>query len=210
MEQAAQSAPSSAPDHREAKREVFQLVKLVLCLLLVLMAVRMFVMESWPVQGPSMAPTLQNRERILVLKLPVLLSHLPFFGWVKPVEPGDLVVFETNEVVKKRLVKRVVAMGPQPSRVVEASDGGNHGVQVRFDRGTVYINNRKLSEPYLEPSERESSGVNQVTLGSGEYYVLGDNRSVSKDSRILGPVIESQIVGRAVLRFWPLSKFSFL
>jgi signal peptidase I len=204
------TANTAPPIGQEVKRETFHLVRLVLGALLVLVGLRVFVMESWPVQGPSMVPTLHDSERILVLKFPVLLSHLPFFGWMKPVEPGDLVVFETREAVKKRLVKRVLAAGPAASRVVEASVGGHHGVQVKYDHGTVYVNNRRVEEPYLDPSERRTADEHVATLGSGEYYVLGDNRSISRDSRILGPVKEEQIIGRAVLRFWPLSKFALL
>jgi type IV secretory pathway protease TraF len=118
----------------------------------------------------------------------------------------------------KRYIKRVIAQGPPLSsdNTVDAKEvhkdrPAPDSVQVIFDEGTVYVNNRKLDEPYLVEEEKRSPDVREpVYLGAGEYYVLGDHRSVSKDSRNFEAVSEKQIIGRAVLRIWPLSSFGFL
>jgi signal peptidase I len=97
------------------------------------------------------------------------------------------------------------------AREVHKDQASPDSVKVIFDRGSVYVNNRKLDEPYLVTEEQRSSDVREpVYLDAGEYYVLGDHRSVSKDSRSFEAVEEGQIIGRAVLRIWPLSSFGLL
>jgi signal peptidase I len=200
------------PGTREAlHREIGQFIKLVLGILLVLVLGKSFVLETSPVHGPSMEPTFYANERILVYKLPVMLKRLPFLHGLDPLEEGDFVVFRSEEEAGKRYIKRLIAKGPARSaeRGVQAQtiEDPRLGVQVRFDRGAVYVNNRRIEEPYLQPGEQVSPDVNDAVLEPGTYYVLGDHRSVSKDSRRIGPVDDRQIVGKAVWRIWPLSKF---
>jgi signal peptidase I len=107
---------------------------------------------------------------------------------------GDIVVFATppqlHDPSVKDLVKRVIGL---PGDVISSSGG------------RVLINGRPLAEPWLAPGV-VTTGIRTQTVPAGEYFVMGDNRSDSEDSRVFGPISRSSIVGRVVLRIWPLSR----
>ncbi len=222
MEPNEQEAPSpveaeSPPDRQELKREVLDFVKLVVWFLIIFLGLREFVIEGYEVQGESMEPSLSNNERILVFKLPHQLSKLSLFRGIDAIHSGDIVVFESPDNKDKRYVKRVIAMGPKKrsGRMVGAEGPEGAGdpvgeVLVTFERGEVFVNNRKLEETYVAPGARRSQEHQTLYLGQGEYYVLGDNRNVSKDSRSFDAISDEAIIGRAVIRFWPPSEISFL
>jgi signal peptidase I len=210
--------PDPSPDElgragQEIKAEVIKFAKLLGLFLVVFLLLRGLIVEWVPVNGPSMLPNLQDGDRILVYKLPQTLRGLPFMGDFGKFEAGDVVVFDSPED-RRRYVKRVIASGPElpQPHVANAMATGNDGSEtlVRFEEGAVYVNNRRLEEPWIADPERQAQGRDQVSLASGQYYVLGDNRPVSKDSRRIGPVEQEAIIGRAVLRFWPLSRFGSL
>ena len=184
--------------------------------LVVFLVLRTYVIEGYEVQGPSMSPSLQNNERILVFKLPHILSKFELFSGIKAIAPGDIVVFNSPGNPRKRYVKRVIALGP-PSGSGKTVSAGTEGmseregtVSVHFDKGVVYVNNRKLAEDYLHADARVSADTQKLILGPGEFYVLGDNRTVSKDSRSFKAIHDDMIIGKAILRFWPPKKFSLL
>jgi signal peptidase I len=187
---------------------------MVAVFLVMFWVLKTYVIEGYEVQGPSMHPTIANRERILVFKLPQTLARLPFFPAYQPIAPGDIVVFDSNDAASKRYIKRVIAAGAPLLRGNTVAARGLEPerpvVQVRFDRGTVYVNDRRLEEHYLMPDDLLSRDRDRAQLGPGEFYVLGDNRGESKDSRSFGPIGESQIIGEALLRFWPPGKIGLL
>lgn len=196
------------------KTEFVELIKMVVWFLLLFFMLKSFVIEGYEVQGPSMEPTLWNNERILVFKLPHRLSRmLPGY---QPIKPGDIVVFDRPEDAGKRYVKRVIAEGAprQHGNKVDAQerdDSGAPAVSLRIENGKVFVDNHRVEESYLPASVEESfDDSDRADLKPGEYYVMGDHRSVSKDSRVIGPVDDDRVIGKAVLRFWPLSRFGLL
>jgi signal peptidase I len=206
-------ADPTPSDKHELRREILDFVKLVAWFLIIFLGLRAYVVEGYEVQGESMEPTLDNNERILVLKLPHQLAQWGIFGGINAIEAGDVVVFDSPDSAGKRYVKRVIAMGPRPKgngQAAHAATEPSQQIQVVYDRGDVYVNNRKLDEPYLPESSRITHDKQEVSVGAGEYYVLGDNRAVSKDSRSFEAVNDNAIIGKAVLRFWPPSKISLI
>lgn len=208
-------APRQEQTRQDARREFIDLIKLALVFLVVFWVMKSFVIEGYEVQGDSMAPTLEDRDRILVFKLPHQLSRLPVFDRMPPFRPSDMIVFDGEG--GKRYIKRIVALNPGlPVGVADATDhqavgAGQHEVKVEFDHGVVRVNNWQIDESaYLPETARTDRDHDVRMLLPGEYYVMGDHRQVSRDSRSFGPINDAQIVGRAVLRFWPLHKFGLL
>lgn len=201
---------------QEVKREIFEFLKLVAWFLVLFFVLRTYVIEGYEVQGPSMMPTLEDRERILVLKLPHILSHFSLFSSIRAVGAGDIVVFKSPDDGRKRYVKRVIAKGPKRRRgkTVEAepdslSNAPEETVSVRMEGNAIYVNNRRISEDY-DITRAHGRDELYEELGPGDCFVLGDNRRVSKDSRSFGPVDEEDIIGKAVLRFWPLGRLGLI
>ena len=217
-----ESPQAAEPDYsrraQEAKREILEFGKMVVWFLILFFALRYFVVEGYEVQGPSMEPSLVNNERILVLKLPHFLSQFSPFEKLNPIKEGDIVVFESPNDHQKRYVKRVIARG-EGRRPTNVADAGQHDgarfpadtVQVRVEDGEVYVNNRRVMEDYVKEAARPGPNFHdEVALYPGSYYVLGDNRNVSKDSRSFGPIDDNRIIGRAILRVWPPSRIGLI
>ena len=215
---AAEPAANLKPgDKQELKSELIDFVKLVVWFLIIFLALRAYVIEGYEVQGESMEPNLRNKERILVLKLPHILSQFSLFSGIKAIEQGDIVVFDSPDSPRKRYVKRVIAIGPDGPKGGTVDAGSedtpaapSRAVRVQYEFGKVYVDNHLLDESYLPPEAKQSAVTQELWLGPGEVYVLGDNRRLSKDSRSFNAINDDTVIGKAVLRFWPLSKFSFL
>jgi signal peptidase I len=172
------------------KRLLFEWVPIVVVAVGAAVAINHFVISSYYIPSGSMKPTLQVGDRIVVNKLSYD-AH--------PIHRDDIVVFatppaDTGDPTIKDLVKRVIGL---PGEVISSS--GGH----------VLINAHVLSEPYL-PAGTVTDGIRPTRIPPNEYYVMGDNRTDSKDSRFFGPIHGSLVVGRAVLRFWPLSQIGLL
>lgn len=150
---------------------------------------RTFVIQQYYISGPSMKETLHQDERIIVNKLSYRFGSVHRF---------DVVVFDRMNQEHDDLVKRVIGL---PGDTVEIQDC------------LVLVNGEALDEPYLSDDDKincGSSDMHLVSLARGTYFVMGDNRSESLDSRAFGPILESSIVGRATVRVWPLSSFGGL
>lgn len=185
--------------------ESLETILLALAVFLVLQA----SVQNFRVEGISMDPTLNNGQYLLVNKL--VYEPVPFRSlkaadgrtssggqrWVFPFhapQQGDVIVFhEANNPEGNDFVKRVIGV---PGDIVE----------IQF--GTVYVNGILLDEPYLV--KRDTSSLAPVVVQVGHYFVLGDNRPVSYDSRELGPIPQETIVGKAWFSYWPLSKIDIL
>ena len=161
--------------------------------------------QNFRVQGESMDPTLVNQQHLLVSKLAyaVLPTQTALAATVgvpddaayvfNPPQRGDIVVFHLADRQGADLVKRVVGL---PGETVEMRDG------------RVYIDSELLEEPYLRGFD--DSNEEPVLVQEGHYYVLGDNRGVSFDSRSMGPIDQAHIIGKAWISYWPLDRLSVL
>jgi signal peptidase I len=167
---------------------------IVICLIVVLFF-RGYVAEANYIPSESMEPTLMISDRIIVDKLSK--------NW-RTLERGDIVVFHPPQQLDTgdRWIKRVI---------------GLPGETVAVNMGKVYINGRRLDEPYImevphysyEPIELKADDPN-TKENEGEYFLLGDNRDNSKDSHVWGSCPGNRIIGRAIFRYWPLNKFGNL
>jgi signal peptidase I len=146
----------------------------------------LFLYQPVKVEGTSMMPGLINQERIFINK---------FVYRFYPVERGDTVVFQFPLDTSKSYIKRVIGMP---------------GDTVTVDRGAVIVNGRTLNEPYVPEEMRDLHSAKTVTLASDEYYVMGDHRNSSNDSRSWGPVERKFIYGKAVFVYWPLDRLGLL
>ena len=188
-------APESPPDVDTVKlkggsgaRVAFEWIGLVVLALLIALLIKTFLFQAFFIPSESMMPTLQVHDRVLVNKLSYKLHD---------VHRGDIVVFKApkgSDPGIDDLVKRVIGL---PHETVSA-----HG-------GHIYIDGEELSESYL-PKGVETTDFSPVTLGPDHYFVMGDNRDNSKDSRVFGPIEKKDIVGRVFFRIWPLSRLGFM
>ena len=158
-----------------------------------------FVVQPVKVEGTSMLPRLHDGERIFVNKFLYQLDNWPTerFSVGRPIERGDIVVFWYPRDPSKSFIKRVI---------------GLPGETVRIDReGHVFINGKQLDEPYLS-EEFTAAPQREITRRVKEhrYFVMGDNRDHSNDSRQWGLVPEKYIYGRAWFRYWPLGEVGLL
>jgi len=212
---------TSAPQETEKNTgdsvlsEITAFIKLLLLFVFCVWFIHSFIIEGYEVWGPSMRDTLNEGDRILVFKLPCTLKRFPLLPERWKIHEGDIIIFEGKGEDDRRYVKRVIAMVPSDSssRIVSASENISHEVpqkKVEYSKNRVYVNNNLLEEPYLDSHFKDSDEEDMVFLHPGEYYVLGDNRRISKDSRYFGPITEDQIIGKAVFRFWPLNKIGWL
>ena len=155
------------------------LAVLAVSLLSVFGVVRPFLVEPFLIPSPSMSPTLQPGDRVLTAKPAYLLA--------KPGR-GDLAVFDDGSGA---VIKRVVGLS---------------GDVVSVEDGVLVVNGEPVREPYVDYASTDSSFFGPETVPEGRVFVMGDNRSNSRDSRTMGPVPEEDLIGRAVLRFWPLER----
>ena len=141
-----------------------------------------FVAQPVRVQGASMQPRIEDNERILVNK---------FIYRFQGVERGDVVVFYYPRDPSVSYIKRVI---------------GLPGDRVEIREGSVYVNAEPIQEPYLLPDYRDHYDMSETTVERGHYFVMGDHRSSSMDSRSFGSVPEKYIYGKAAFCVWPIAK----
>lgn len=138
-----------------------------------------YVVSAFLIEGDSMRPLLREQERVLISKLAVRRGHLRRF---------DLVVFFKPDEPDKSLIKRVIGM---PGEVIEIRGG------------QVLVNDRPLEQPFADSAAPPADDMEALLIPRGTYFVMGDNRQVSFDSRLFGPVPQKYIYGKAFFRYWP-------
>ncbi|MDQ0226997.1 signal peptidase I [Metabacillus niabensis] len=175
-----------------SKSKIWEWTKAIVFALGLALIIRFFIFEPYVVEGSSMDPTLKDGDRLFVNKT------LKYIGEIKK---GDIVIIDGKEE-NIRYVKRII---------------GLPGDKVSAEQGEVYVNGKKISEPYLAANEEEAeemgllltSDFEEIEVPEDKYFVMGDNRLDSMDSRNgLGLIESDRILGKSEFIFFPLSHFS--
>jgi signal peptidase I len=145
-----------------------------------------FLYQPVKVEGVSMMPGLEDQERIFVNKF--------VYRW-EPIERGDIIVFRYPRDTSKSYIKRVIGVA---------------GDRVRIVNGQVYVNGEALDEDYVPSDYADGRSYSELVVPRNSYFVLGDHRTMSSDSREFGPVNERYIYGKAVFGYWPMEKLGRL
>lgn len=172
---------------QEALAFIWETIKVVIISLAIIIPIRYFLVQPFFVKGASMESTFDDGDYILIDEIS--------YRFKEP-QRGDIVVFRYPEDTTQFFIKRIIGL---PSDTVEIKD----------DKVTVYDKQHTkgfvLNEPYLS-SDQQTQGNMRIKLDSNDYFVLGDNRLRSSDSRRWGPVNRSLITGRVFFRAWPIAK----
>ena len=140
-----------------------------------------FLFLAYRIGNTSMLPTISPGDLILIKLKP------------RSIKRGDVIVIKPHSVEKAHQIKRIIGMP---------------GDEILIDKGAIVVNNHLITETYLKgrPVTVFSDDSRKWSLGKNDYFVMGDNRIISKDSRTQGPISEQQIIGKAIYRLWPLGK----
>jgi signal peptidase I len=145
-----------------------------------------FLYQPVKVEGTSMLPGLEDQERIFVNKF--------VYRW-EPIQRGDIVVFRYPRDPSKSYIKRVIGIA---------------GDRIRIENGQVYVNGNVLDEDYVPSDYADARSYAEMVVPANSYFVLGDHRTMSDDSRDFGSVNERFIYGKAVFGYWPMEKLGRL
>ena len=141
-----------------------------------------FLYQPVKVEGTSMLPELQDQERLFINKLSYRVGEI---------HRGDVVVFLYPRDTTKSYIKRVIAVP---------------GDDLRIDHGKVYVNGELIQEPYISHRFADDRSEPETMIQPDEYFVMGDHRSISSDSRDFGTVDRNLIYGKAAFVYWPMNK----
>lgn len=141
-----------------------------------------FLYQPVRVEGTSMLPMLEDQDRLFINKLAYRVGDI---------QRGDVIVFLYPHDHEKSYIKRVIALP---------------GDTLRIDHGQVYVNGKKIAEPYVPPRFEDDRSQPEMTVPGHEYFVMGDHRSISSDSRDFGPVDRNLIYGKAAFVYWPMDQ----
>lgn len=190
---AASHTSPAPPDHTPPEKEehpIIEIIRFSIIALLIVIPVRMFIAQPFIVSGASMDDTFHSGEYLIVDQVTYQLDAP---------ERGDVIIFRFPQDPSKFFIKRVIAL---PGDTIEIT-----GSEVRISNDE-HPEGFVLAEPYVK--SMQSGATLTETLGPREYFVMGDNRDESSDSRAWGLVQEDQIIGRAFLRLFPPTEFDVL
>ena len=194
------TAAGKAAKKKEPRRKSFfrDFLEVVIPAFLIFLVVRTFFFEARWVPSPSMMPTLQRRDFFLENKLVYRF---------RPPRRGEIIVFHPPRAAllpgtaqSEDFVKRIIGL---PGEVVRIRGGKVH---IRPKGAAEFV----LAEPYVDPERLDYGDFGPITVGPDEYFVLGDNRRQSRDSRYWGCVPRKNVSGKAFWRFWPPARISLL
>ncbi|HEY4517614.1 MAG TPA: signal peptidase I [Candidatus Paceibacterota bacterium] len=183
--------PPPADQKQKQGNFFLEIAKFSIIALIIVLPIRFFVAQPFIVSGASMEPTFETGEYLIVDELSYRFE---------PPKRGEVIIFRYPKDTTKFFIKRIIGL---PGETVEM-----RGKDIYIHNG-FFPDGFKMEQPYLESSEVRSDYLT-VTLGSSEYFVLGDNRGASSDSRIWGNLPSKDIIGRAFIRLFPLSRLNFL
>lgn len=190
-EGAGSCASVSIPDgegkpHGRMRSTVANWVRDLLISLAIAAFIIIFLYQPVKVEGTSMLPGLVDQERIFINK---------FVYRFESISRGDIVVFHYPRDTSKSYIKRVIGVA---------------GDRIRIDDGRVYVNGQRIEESYIPEQFEDFRSYPEVVVPAHSYFVLGDHRNMSNDSRDFGPVDETYIYGKAVFVYWPVDKMGAL
>lgn len=171
-------------------REAWEFLKIILIAFLIALPIRYFIAQPFIVRGESMIPNFQDGDYLII-------DELSYY--MRPPERGEVVVFRYPLDRKQFFIKRVIGL---PGEEIEIQDGKVHIFPATGDEIT-------LDEKYLS-ADLITNGTIRTKLRDNQYFVLGDNRPFSSDSRIWGLLDQNFITGRALIRAWPPSEAGFI
>ncbi len=169
---------------------IWETVKIVIIALLIVLPIRYFVFQPFIVRGQSMEPSFSHGDYLIIDQIT--------YRFNQP-QRGEVIVFRYPNNPAQRYIKRIIAL---PGETVEINEGRVVIYNDQYREGTALEENHYLFEPAYTVGEL------RMTMGEKEYFVLGDNRDASADSRRWGTVPEHDIIGRALIRLWPLVAFA--
>ena len=164
---------------------VWEFIKVVIISVAIVLPIRTYIAQPFIVSGASMEPNFDNGEYLIIDELT--------YQFRKP-QRGEVIVFRYPFNPSSFFIKRIVGLS---------------GESVNIKSNKISIDGKPLAEPYLD-SKLETAPEIDITLKDGEYFVLGDNRTHSSDSRFWGALPKNKIMGRALLRLWPINKVGIL
>jgi len=179
-------SPSEPQHHHSLRNEVRVWTRDLLIAIGLALVIIVFLYQPVKVEGTSMAPLLSDQERIFINKFVYRFSSI---------ERGDVVVFWYPLDRSKSFIKRVI---------------GLPGDTLEMRQGTLYVNGNVVPEPYVPLRYEDFSNFGPVTVPKESYFVMGDHRISSNDSRVFGAVENKFIYGRAVFAYWPVDHFGSL
>lgn len=170
---------------------LIELIEFIAIVGAILVIIRFFVAEPHKVSGHSMVPNFQDGDYIITNKLTVRMDNP---------QRGEVIILQHPQKPSEVLIKRIIGL---PNEHIKVSGGG------------VYINGQKLDEPYLPQGVKTQGELflaegEEITIPDDQYFVMGDNRPGSSDSREWGTVKKEQIIGQAWFRYWPPQEFGLI
>lgn len=160
---------------------IWEMTKIVAMAVLIVLPIRYFLFQPFIVSGQSMEPNFHHGDYLIIDEISLRFREL---------KRGEVVVFKYPRNPSQRYIKRII---------------GLPGEKVQIEDGKVRINGKVLEENAYLPAEIQTEGILELQLSDNEYFVLGDNRYASSDSRRWGPLPKKNIIGRVLFRLWPLN-----
>jgi signal peptidase I len=170
------------PAHERSRSLVSVWIRDLVISVMIAIFIIVFVYQPMKVEGTSMMPLLGDQERIFVNKF---VYHL------EPISRGDVVVFRYPRDPSKSYIKRVIGLA---------------GDRIRIDSGQLFVNDQIVDEDYVPADYADARSYQEMVVPPHSYFVLGDHRSMSSDSREFGAVDQSLIYGKAVFGYWPVDR----